>query len=295
MRSRKTHPRHPLCAVMFCLMLLQLGINGVGRGKGIRHGPDRFVAERELLPSAGAFPVRDKRVFLQPLAKARAVIDQHRAGARHPLVEFRQRVEKSGILLAVAQNARFVLVGTGILRKRGFIARTELAKRPVHKPPSCRRSVSDEEQILRTEKNRAQYGGQVACAFGAYLIDAHFAPLAGRKKNLHKKAAVSRENLPAQRALAASEGDQLAVLSGAGGPAAGKIADRLEKIGLALRVLTDDDIAVRRKGDLLFAVIAEILQRKLIDLHSLPSGLGRCMSQCRPDESFCRAACTSRR
>ena len=89
--------------------------------------------------------MRDARIFLQSLAEPRTVVDDDRSALRHAQVKFRQSIKKRRILLAVAQNARLVLVGAVIVAERLRVARAKLAERVVHELAPRRRSIANQQ------------------------------------------------------------------------------------------------------------------------------------------------------
>lgn len=68
-----------LGAGVAALMLLQLGAERLGRGKGIRHGRDRAVGQLERLAVAGKFAVIARGLLRQRLDIAGAVRNDERA------------------------------------------------------------------------------------------------------------------------------------------------------------------------------------------------------------------------
>ena len=239
--------------------------------------------------------MRDARIFLQSLAEPRTVVDDDRSALRHAQVKFRQSIKKRRILFAVAQNARLVLVGAVIVTERLRVARAKLAERVVHELAPRRRAVADQQQILRTEVDRAEHVAEVAPLFHGHLIDENFSSFPRGERDLEQKISVARKRVRLDAAFALAERNELFFRPRARRTGRREIDDGFEQIRLSLRVLTDDDVAVRRECDIQRVVIAKVPQRQRVNSHRRPSALCRRRRPCRPGGSSCRASCRPRR
>ena len=239
--------------------------------------------------------MRDARIFLQSLAEPRTVVDDDRSALRHAQVKFRQSIKKRRILFAVAQNARLVLVGAVIVAERLRVARAKLAERVVHELAPRRRAVADQQQILRTEVDRAEHVAEVAPLFHGHLIDENFSSSPRGERDLEQKISVARKRVRLDAAFALAERNEFFFRPRARRTGRREIDDGFEQIRLSLRVLTDDDVAVRRERDIQRVVIAKVPQRQRVNSHRRPSALCRRRRPCRPDGFSCRASCRPRR
>ena len=145
----------------------------------------------------------------QSLAEPRTVVDDDRAALRHAQVKFRQSIKKRRILFAVAQNARLVLVGAVIVAERLRVARAQLAERVVHELAPRRRAVADQQQILRTEVDRAEHVAEVAPLFHGHLIDENFSSSPRGERDLEQKISVARKRVRLDAAFALAERNEL--------------------------------------------------------------------------------------
>ena len=189
-----------------------------------------------------------------------------------------------------------VLCSTVIAVPTAFLlARTQLAKRVVHELAPRRRAVADQQQILRTEVDRAEHVAEVAPLFHGHLIDENFSSSPRGERDLEQKISVARKGVRLDAAFALAERNELFFRPRARRTGRREIDDCFQEVRLSLRVLTDDDVAVRRERDIQRVVIAKVPQRQRVNSHRRPSALCRRRRPCRPDGSSCRASCRPRR
>ena len=95
--------------------------------------------------------VDGRRRFQQPAAVVRAVADDPRAEVRHAEGEILPQVQQGGFFLAVAQDARLVVVQAVVFLQITRVIGPKLAQRHIQEAPPRARARAHQHQILRTK------------------------------------------------------------------------------------------------------------------------------------------------
>ena len=287
-----------LCAGVAALMLLQLGAECLGRGKGVRHSRDRAVGQLERLAVAGKFAVIACGLLRQRLDIAGAVRNDERARLGHAEVILRQDLQEGRVVIALAQQGGLLVEQAAVFGQRGLVIRAELADDAVHQSAAAGRALFEDHKVLRAEQHARKHAGQGGAAALLYPGEPQLArPPAGKQHGAQLACALLRLHLRAQLRKVCAEADELRLAAGAERAARGEIADGLEQVRLAVGVPADEEIHAWDELRLRILVIPEAAQAEAVNLHARRgrSTSRRQTGRRRRDGAFCRAWCTARR
>ena len=199
------------------------------------------------------------RSFQQLTAVVRAVADNLRANMRHAQREILPHGEQGRLLLAVAQNARFMLVQTVVFLEITCVVRPHLAQRGIEKS-AARRSDPDEHQILRAEQHGFEQSLCVRLAFLPHTVFVDFHRFSAGKPQFKRNIALLREKIRKDERMILSEPQPLFFLGRAEQPHGRAGRCRFEQVGFALSVFAADQVDRRIERKRFVCVVAEILQ-----------------------------------
>ena len=248
-------------------MVAYIVIDFLFRGEGVSYGAHGFIRDFQLLPAVGKIPVDGGRRLLQAQGKGRPIADELCRGAGHTVRKFVERVEQGGLFVPVLEDAGFIFIELIEIREDFGVAWSDLTDGVVHEPPPHRRTLLDEVQIVRAEKNGVDRVGEFS---GGLFDGVHQNPLgpARREAQIHGLfplvAVHVRQDIRAVRA----EAHKLPVKAGAEALSHSEHVDRLQEIGLSLGVFTADDIGAGVKIRRLKRVIAKGAQCDAPDDHA---------------------------
>ena len=180
---------------------------------GVLDGGDGLVCNPQLFPAAGALPVVDSGVFLQALDKAAAVMDKDRAKPYHLGAEFRQGVQKAGMVLGVPQNPGLLFMGAAVGGQGRGVTGPELAEGSIQKASPYRRSLPDQVQVLRLKEHRG-IDVHGAAGFHRSLVHGKPPPPSPGQIRLNPKIPVPCENVCCQPCLFPCKADHFPVVPG---------------------------------------------------------------------------------
>ena len=252
------------------LVLQELFPEDVVGGEGVRDGADCPVDRRQLLFSAGAFPVGGGGVPGQEVREPGPVVDEHRPRLRHAAVEVRQGGQKVRPVRAVPQEPGFVLMEPLVLREGRGVPGPELGEGCVQEAPALRRPRPDELEVLRGEEDGPQHRAERRGRLGRDLVDAHGLPPPPADFKAADELPLPGEDLPLEDKSLRAEADELLICPRPVALGAGEAAEGLQEVGLPLGVLPADDVAGRVEGHGLGSVVPEVLQIYAINPHGPP-------------------------
>ena len=122
----QAQPGGPLRRLMGFHVFPQLLRQHRGLRRRVRDGGHRLIPNLQFFLSAGALPVVEGGVLVQPDGELMPVVDEHRAEAHQPLIEIRQRRQQVRPLFRVPEDAGLVLVGPVVLGQRRGISGAQL-------------------------------------------------------------------------------------------------------------------------------------------------------------------------
>ena len=225
----------------------------------ILDGLDGLIAEGQFLPSSTALTVGLGGIFRQALAELGAVMDKDSPCLTKAGIELGQGVQQGRVVLAVSQDTGLVLVEAGVLRQGRRVTGAQLAQGIVHKPPPRSRTVTDQEEILGGEEHRVEHIGKGCGIFCRHAVDRHLPLSATLQLNAGDELPITGVDAPFQHRRLFFKADQFPICVGTGRLAAGEVDDGLQEVGLALCVLSIDDVAVLIEQNLLALVITKAL------------------------------------
>ena len=232
------------------------------------NGGNGLILQPQSLPAAGKFQVIFGGAAIQLVQVVGPVADQNRPHLSHAQVELRQGVRQRGKLPPVLQNPALVVQQLVVLGQGLLIAGPQLAQGVVQKPPPLRCAGFQHQQILRAEQHR----GQQALEFGKGLL-LHAAqiqlpgPASGEQHRPQGLLPVLGKNFRLQIGKLRPELQQLRFLPGAEPTARGQIHNGLQQIGLALGIVTQNQVDPGDKVGIQTGIVAEALQTQMIKSH----------------------------
>ena len=239
-------------------MVDQLALELLRGRKRIADAADRAVdaGQRLMRRDIGIDRCRRRE---QPAAVIRAVADDLRADARHAQRKVLPHRQQRRLFLAVAQDARLVLVQTVVFLQIARVVRPQLTQRRVEKAPPRRRACAHEHQILRTEQHGLEQALHVALPLLAHAVFVDLHRPEARQAQLECVLAALRLEFRADECRILAEPQSFLLLRRAEQPHGRAGRRRLEQVGLALPVLAADQIDRRVEDKACILVIAEIL------------------------------------
>ena len=259
MRAAEAQAGSKLCVIVGRLMLRQGRHQCAVLRQRVFDGLDGLIAEGQFLPSAAALTVGLGGIFCQALTELGAVMDKDSPCLTKAGIELGQGVQQGGIILAVPQDAGLVLIEAGVLRQGRRVTRTQLAQGIIHKPPPRSRAVANQKEILGSEEHRVEHIRKGCGIFCRHAVNGHFPLSATLQLNAGNELPIAGVDAPFQHRRLLFKADQFSICVGTGRLAAGEVDDGLQEVGLALRVLAVNDVAVLVEQHLLALVITKAL------------------------------------
>jgi len=266
MRADKTETALDLRAAQLALPFGDRLVYLPLRRRGVFHGRNGGVGEREIFRAAGKVALHASRGLGEPSCKRRAVTDDLRRAHTHPVREYVQRIEKRGLFPPIAQNARFILLQAPVFGDERAVAGAELRDGGIDHPPPERRRAADHGEIVRGKEDRFQALFRFPRR-ELHAVALHRARPAAAEQYLHALFALGCEILPAHRRLVLFKGDEFLIVICAEALGAGEHVYRFQKRRFPLRVRARDDVYARRKFAPAALQQTEIFRLHRIDAH----------------------------
>ena len=150
-----------------------------------------------------------------------------------------------------------------------IISGPELAQLHVHKPPPFGRRALYQLQILRREHYRVQRAHKLARALCHKLIYEYLLAFAAFKLYLYRAAAAFRPNVHAHVSARKARAYQLRVLRRSVRTPEGAQKNSFHRVGLALRVLADDNVQAAVRAEQKRFIVAKVIQFQPLNKHTL--------------------------
>ena len=205
--------------------------------------------------------------LLQPPGIGRAVADQLRAAAAHPVGKLIQRFQQGRLLPPVFQYSGLVLQKAVELAEDFLILRPDLPDGVVQQPSAHGSAFLDQVQVVRAEQHQVQRLRQFTGCFSDAVYQ-DFLRCSRFECHLHGLLPTVAVDIRQQLRRGILKVHQLLVKPRSEASSAAQQVNRFQQIRLPLRVVSGNHIGSFMKIDGLPFVVPEPRDRKPFNIHS---------------------------